>query len=189
MTNRFPAHPRYSRLVGLGLFLGVIAFPAGASAQVAVTDLSVTKTVTNAMVTVGDVAVFHITVTNLGPQDATGVTLTEVLPPGLALDETNPSQGSFNGATGVWTVGNLANGASATLLVEAVVSGSTPVANTVTVTGNESDPTTSNNTASVTVTPQAAVPTLPPATLVLLGVTLALLAAWSLRAPAGGRQA
>jgi uncharacterized repeat protein (TIGR01451 family) len=184
--NRFPAHARDAIFLVLCSFLGILALPTGASAQ---TNLGVTKTVTNATVTGGDVAVFHITVTNLGPQDATGVVLTEVLPPGLAFDEANPRQGSFNGTTGIWTVGALTSGSSATLLVEAVASGSTPVANTVTVTGNEAAPEPTNNTASVTVTPQAALPTLPPATLVLLGMMLAQLAAWSLRARADAHRA
>src|SRR5262245_12199680 len=144
MTNGLPA--RHALLAGVCLFLGVIAIPATAAAQA---NLSVTKTVTNATVTVGDVAVFHITITNLGPQDATGVTATEVLPAGLAFDEANPSQGSFNSTTGIWTAGTILNGASATLLVEAVVSGSTPVANTVTAAANESDPDSTNNSASV----------------------------------------
>ncbi len=66
---------------------------------------------------------YTVTVTNNGPSDATGVTLSEVitLPAGVSIDSITPSgSGSYapaNSANGTWTVGNLAANASATLTV------------------------------------------------------------------------
>lgn len=86
-----------------------------------VADLSVTQTVDNPNVNVGDNVTFTITVSNAGPQDATNVAVRDTLPAGMAFVSSTPSQGSFDNATGIWTVGSLANGASATLLITASV--------------------------------------------------------------------
>ncbi len=86
-----------------------------------VADLSVTQTVDNPNVNVGDNVTFTITVSNVGPQDATNVAVRDTLPAGMAFVSSTPSQGSFDNATGIWTVGSLANGASATLLITASV--------------------------------------------------------------------
>jgi uncharacterized repeat protein (TIGR01451 family) len=86
-----------------------------------VADLSVTQTVDNPNVNVGDNVTFTITVSNAGPQDATNVAVRDTLPAGMAFVSSTPSQGSFDNATGIWTVGSLANGASATLMITASV--------------------------------------------------------------------
>src|SRR5207247_561100 len=64
---------------------------------------------------------YIVTVLNQGPSDASGVTLSEAftLPAGVTVDTITPSVGSYN--LGVWTVGNLANAASATLTVKLTV--------------------------------------------------------------------
>jgi uncharacterized repeat protein (TIGR01451 family) len=86
-----------------------------------VTDLSVTKTVDNAMVNVGDNVTFTITVSNAGPLDATNVALRDPLPAGMAFVSSAPSQGTYDSATGIWSVGSIANGGSATLMITASV--------------------------------------------------------------------
>ena len=48
-------------------------------------DLAVTKTVNNPAPNVGDTVTFTITVTNLGPDTATNVTLHDILPAGVVL--------------------------------------------------------------------------------------------------------
>ena len=95
----------------------------------------------------GDVVTFEIEVTNGGPQEATGVSLTDLLPADLVATVNNgtATQGSYNAVTGLWDVGTLANGASATLTIEGVVGvdfeGTITNVTTAAV-GNETDPDT-----------------------------------------------
>ncbi|RYE09201.1 MAG: DUF11 domain-containing protein, partial [Sphingobacteriales bacterium] len=61
--------------------------------------------------------------------------------------------GAYNNITGIWTVGNLANGASATLTVTATVNAGGVYANRAAITGNETDPDPTNNESTVTPVP------------------------------------
>ncbi|MCG2611730.1 PKD domain-containing protein, partial [Flavobacterium sp. SM15] len=119
----------------------------------ALTDLSVVKTVNNPTPFVGSNVTFTITATNGGPSGATGVVVNDVLPSGYTYVSSVPSVGSFNSGTGVWTIGNLANGASATLTITATVNATGNYSNTAVITGNQNDPNPSNNTSTVTPTP------------------------------------
>ncbi len=83
-------------------------------------DLSLTKDINDTTPHVGDVITFTITVTNSGPNDATGVQVTDQLPSGYSYVSDDGS-GAFNSTTGVWTIGNLADGASVTLHLRAEV--------------------------------------------------------------------
>ncbi|MEM9643598.1 MAG: DUF11 domain-containing protein [Planctomycetota bacterium] len=95
-------------------------------ASVAITpsssDLSLTKTVNSATPNVGENVVFTIDVSNAGPDPATGVSVRDLLPPGLAFQAANPSQGAYDPTTGVWTIGNLPLGGSVSLNLTAAVS-------------------------------------------------------------------
>jgi uncharacterized repeat protein (TIGR01451 family) len=113
---------------------------------------------------VGDTITYLITVTNNGPDAATGVRMTDTFPTaGLDFVDADPSQGSYNAGTGIWEVGSLASGASATLEITAeVLPPPTPgvapptQTNVAVVTGNEPDPDPDNNRAEVDETPQYA---------------------------------
>ncbi len=97
---------------------------------------------------------YTVTVTNNGPSAATGVTLSEVLtlPAGVTTDSVTPSVGTFVGTT--WTLGNLASGASETLVVvltadTTTVAGTDVIDSTTTVTGlNETDTDATNDAAT-----------------------------------------
>ncbi|HMX27848.1 MAG TPA: DUF11 domain-containing protein, partial [Blastocatellia bacterium] len=78
-------------------------------------DLSLTKTVSNSVVDIGQQVTFTITVSNAGPSTATGVVVSDPLPAGLAFVSATPSQGSYSSATGLWTVGTIAPNGTATL--------------------------------------------------------------------------
>jgi uncharacterized repeat protein (TIGR01451 family) len=120
-------------------------------------NLALAKTVSNATPTVGSNVTFTITLTNTGPSTATGVAATDLLPAGLTLVTATPSQGSYNAATGLWTVGTVGTATPATLAIVATVTGSNPLSNTATISDSDQfDPNAANNTASVTVTPQPA---------------------------------
>ncbi|MHC4808733.1 MAG: COG1361 S-layer family protein, partial [Planctomycetota bacterium] len=112
------------------------------------TDLAVSKTVDNNAPDEGATITYTITVANNGPAQATNVSLTDLLPAGVTYSSDTPSQGSYVSGTGVWTVGTINSGASATLDIQATVdagtSGST-ITNTITVVSL--DQTDSNATA------------------------------------------
>jgi uncharacterized repeat protein (TIGR01451 family) len=120
-------------------------------------DLAVTKTVDNPMPNVGDTVTFTVTLKNNGPSDATGVTLHDLLPAGLTFVSANPAKGAYDSTTGTWTVGNVANGASTTLVLQATVASPAAESNVASVTASDVfDPKPSNNTAQAVVTPQQA---------------------------------
>lgn len=84
-------------------------------------DLSLTKTETNSPQFVGQNAVFSITVTNHGPDTAPAVEVTDLLPAGVTYQSHNATNGSYDENTGLWSVGDLANNASATLDITATM--------------------------------------------------------------------
>jgi uncharacterized repeat protein (TIGR01451 family) len=88
-------------------------------------DLSVMKDVDDANPDEGDTITYTITVANGGPDTATNIEITDILPAGVTYSSDTPSQGSYDDVTGVWSVGTLANGASATLDIEVTVDGGT----------------------------------------------------------------
>ncbi len=77
-------------------------------------DLELTKDVDPAQVEVGEETTFTISVVNQGPDDATGVVVTDTLPAGLTYVSDNAG-GAYDGATGVWTIGDLAVGESVSM--------------------------------------------------------------------------
>ena len=69
----------------------------------------------------GETLTFTVRATNRGPSPATGVTIADALPAGLSFVSAAPSQGSYDTATGIWTVGALDSLAQATLTLVARV--------------------------------------------------------------------
>ena len=115
-------------------------------------DLAVTKTVDVPAPAVGTNVTFTVGVKNDGPSDATSVRVTDVLPSGLTFVSASPSQGSYDSATGAWTVGSVVLNAAATLSIVATVTQPGTIVNTATVTGsNEIDPNPSNNSGTAVV--------------------------------------
>lgn len=115
-------------------------------------DLSLTKTVNNPSPLDGSTVVFTLTVTNLGPNDATGVSVSDSLPAGLTLSSST-GPGTYDGAA--WTVGDLASGSSASLEIAAVVdpnSDGVTLANTASASAAEQDLNPANNSATATLT-------------------------------------
>ena len=109
----------------------------------------------------------------------TGVAVTDLLPAGLVFVSAAPSQGSYVSGTGLWTVGSVPGGGSATLSIVATVNALSPVTNTASITSfDQVDPNPANNTSSATVSPGgaalAAVPAVGTLGLVLLATLLAL---------------
>jgi uncharacterized repeat protein (TIGR01451 family) len=129
-------------------------------------DLVVTKTISNPTPTVGDSVNFTVTVTDLGPSNATTVQVTDLLPAGLTFVSSNPSQGSYDAATGLWEVGMVASGATATLTIQVRAAVSASESNSATIShADQFDSDTANNTGSVSF---VVMPAAPPVTVVSL---------------------
>lgn len=118
-------------------------------------DLMVTKTVDNATPSLSSQVTFTITLTNNGPDVATNVSVTDLIPVGFfTLINASVPQGTYNPITGVWTVGSLSVGAPLTLTLQVLVTSSSPSTNTASISASDQfDPSALNNSASVAVTP------------------------------------
>ncbi len=124
-------------------------------------DLAVSKTSSAGSVAAGSGAgnlTYTVTITNSGPDDATGVTVSEslTLPSGVTVDSVTPSVGSISGSSPgyTWDLGTLANGGTATLTVTLTVDSTTTpgtdvISDTATVTAvNEDDTNDTNDSAT-----------------------------------------
>ncbi|MBE2900270.1 hypothetical protein DNK57_05545 [Methanothermobacter thermautotrophicus] len=113
-------------------------------------DLRVLKTVNNSTPLFGDSVTFTITVENLGPSNATGVTVSDALSPGLIYITHNASRGTYNSTSGVWSVGALSYLENATLTIVARVNQTGTLFNLANVNGMQHDPQPDNNNAIIT---------------------------------------
>ena len=115
-------------------------------------DIAITKTVDDNTPLEGDTIVYTISATNNGPDDATGVQVTDVLPAGVTY--VSDDQASYTPP--LWNIGNLNATQSATLNITATVNNMTAgniYTNTATVTAvNETDTNPSNDSDSATLT-------------------------------------
>ncbi len=120
-------------------------------------NLVTVKTLSSATATpsVGNTVQFQIAVTNNGPDSVPNPTLTDLLPSGLTYTTSNPSQGSYVPGTGLWTIGLLANGSTATLTISATVNsgqqGATIINNTTAANGGNIDSTSTGDDLTETV--------------------------------------
>jgi uncharacterized repeat protein (TIGR01451 family) len=117
------------------------------------TDLTVSQTDTPDPVNVGANMSYTLNVTNAGPDDATGVTVTDTLPAGAVFQSASATQGSCAHVSGVVTclLGDLTSGSNATVniaLTAPIVTGA--ITNSASVSGNETDPIAANNTDAET---------------------------------------
>ncbi len=149
-----------------------------------IADLSIAKTGPS-QVTVGQNVEYTITVTNSGPQDASNVVVTDVIPTGTTFVSATASQGSCSGTTTVvCNLGAIANGGTATISL-IVTAPPTPITftNTATVANTpETDPIPGNNAGSApAVAGLGSIPTASELGLAALGAALLALALMKLR--------
>jgi uncharacterized repeat protein (TIGR01451 family) len=132
-------------------FAGAEAQPIGALADVGVALVDVPDPVVH-----GTSLAYVAIMTNAGPADATGLTLTDVLPPDVAFVSSvpGPPTCTLAGATFTCNMGTLAAGGTTTvtLHVTATAPPGSTIVNTATVTANEIDPDPANNSATATTT-------------------------------------
>jgi uncharacterized repeat protein (TIGR01451 family) len=154
------------RLLGL-MTIAVLGLAAiGTAAPGDPTDLKITKTADAGTVTVGETITYTIKVENLGPETATGVTVTDPLPKGVDFASATSTAGTcaLQGQKVVCSIGTLEAGAaakvsSATVTLKVVARKSGTVTNTATVTSSQKDPVGANDSASATVQVLAPAPT------------------------------
>jgi uncharacterized repeat protein (TIGR01451 family) len=88
-------------------------------------DLSLSNGEDNTSPSVGATVTFTVTLTNNGPLDGTGIIVTDMVPAGLTYLSSVADQGTYNSTTGIWNVGSVANGATATLTLKVTVNSGT----------------------------------------------------------------
>ena len=116
-------------------------------------DLSLTKTASNTNPSVDDEVDYTLTASNAGPNDATGVTIVDQLPPGLAFIDATPGCDNQNG-TITCDLGTVPAGASGVATVRTHTTNAiagTAVTNLATVSSDDLDPNPANNQASATI--------------------------------------
>ncbi|MEP6484239.1 MAG: hypothetical protein ABJB01_07300 [Rudaea sp.] len=120
-------------------------------------DVQVNKIVDDTAPNVGNSVTFTISAKNAGPNDATGVQITDLLPAGLTYVSSTASQGTYTSATGIWNIGGILNGDTQTLTITATVTQAGTILNTATKTAeNENDPVSTNNQSGATLNGQQA---------------------------------
>ncbi|MBB2940992.1 putative repeat protein (TIGR01451 family) [Actinoplanes lutulentus] len=125
-------------------------------------NLRVTKSVSPGSVVQSDQLTFTIRVRNYGPSDAAGVMVREEADAGLVLLTGTPSSGSYDSGASIWSIPQVTAGAAAEdLLLTASAQGSGSLTNSSQIIASGStDPDTSDNADSATVTVAAAAPVL-----------------------------
>ncbi|HEY3322176.1 MAG TPA: Ig-like domain-containing protein [Planctomycetota bacterium] len=126
--------------------------PASVSLTPAYADLSLSKTVDNATPNLGSNVLFTITVSNAGPDAATNIAVTDVLPAGLSFVSSDDATYDPSAPDNIWNIPSLASGSSAALHITATVTGTSALTNTATLTADQPDP-TPPQPAAVTLTP------------------------------------
>jgi uncharacterized repeat protein (TIGR01451 family) len=131
-----------------------------ASADTTVTaaaDLSLTKSDSPDPVLEGELLTYSLTAHNSGPQDATGVSLTDTLPAGVTFDSATPTQGTCSESSGTVTcaLGTIANGADAGVEIKVRPTGPGTLTNQAAVTSDLADPDAADTSASENTTVRA----------------------------------
>ena len=117
-------------------------------------DLAITKTFRPRPPVAGRPVTFTLRVSNLGPDDATGVTVSDPLPAQLTGPVVTSSQGTCTIVTSTVTcdLGAIASGASAAVGIKGIIAAGSAgqfLNNTATVTADQPDPDTTNNSDSI----------------------------------------
>ncbi|WP_119789298.1 Ig-like domain-containing protein [Flavobacterium anhuiense] len=129
--------------------------PSKTAAVTLCTDLGITKTVDNATPCIGSNVEFTVKVSNLGGNNVSGISVTDLLPSGYTYVSSTPSVGVYDSTTGIWTIGDVEAQSSMTLKIVATVNASGNYTNTASL-PNGIDNNTANNSASAAINPKSA---------------------------------
>ena len=112
-------------------------------------DLAINKTSDKVTYKYLDNVIYTIVVTNHGPDDSFNVTVRDMLPNTLRFIS---ASGNYNPVTGIWFIGHLAKGQSATLTITAQAIFPGIITNNANVTGSGYDVNLTNNHDNITIT-------------------------------------
>ena len=112
-------------------------------------DLAINKTSDKGIYKYLDNVIYTIVVTNHGPDDSFNVTVRDMLPNTLRFIS---ASGNYNPVTGIWFIGHLAKGQSATLTITAQAIFPGIITNNANVTGSGYDVNLTNNHDNITIT-------------------------------------
>lgn len=134
-------------------------FQATGKTQLSSADLSVTGSAPAGPLTLGDSFDYMLKLENLGPDTASGVTLTDTLPAGVTFVSADPAPTAQQGRILTFALGSLAGKATRTIQIQVKSALAGTLTNSVVITGDPSgapDPDPENNNASQTTIVQPA---------------------------------
>lgn len=119
-------------------------------------DLQISKSDSADPIVAGNSLVYTVTVRNLGPDFASSVVVTDMLPAETQFVSCSGTQGGCSQSAGVvtWNVNSLAVGSTATLTIAVIVDGAArgTISNSAIVTALQPDPSPGDNSASESTT-------------------------------------
>ncbi|WP_034060534.1 T9SS C-terminal target domain-containing protein [Lacinutrix jangbogonensis] len=117
-------------------------------------DIEVLKSVSPTQAFVGENVAFTITVSNLGTDEATNITILETLPTGYQFISASTSLGNYDDTLSLWSLNSLLPNQTETLSITAQVISSNNLINSVSLNGvtqTDRDVTNNQDTAEVTI--------------------------------------
>lgn len=119
------------------------------------TDLALGQSATPALVNLGEPVTLSLQVTNLGPDTAAAVVITNVLPAGLEFVSATPAASTRNDDVLTFALGSLTNGAITTITIQTLATNAGSWANTASAATATSDLVAANNNQTTYVTVNA----------------------------------
>lgn len=114
-------------------------------------DRKISITVDKNTPAIGTNVTFTLVAGNDGPDEASGISVSNALPTGYTFISASATNGAYG--SGIWSGFTLAKGGTATLIIVATVNATGNYVNTATITGKENDPVAGNNSATATTAP------------------------------------
>ncbi|MFC4211272.1 hypothetical protein ACFOWA_08780, partial [Pedobacter lithocola] len=125
-------------------------------------DRSIKKTVDKALPDLGEEVSFKLVAENLGSGNAIGVSVLDKLPAGYTYVKHTTVTGSYDSATGIWSIGGMNSGASVELIIKAKVAQQGTNFNEATITGTQTDINPDNDKSKISTLTELGTVTLVP---------------------------
>ena len=117
-------------------------------------DLAAFATLDRLKPSIGDIVTVRVIVGNKSADPGTAVKVAATLPDGLSFVSAKPARGTYDDATGIWSVGTVFPGGPVSLFIKAKVTDSAAQEiNASIASADQADPNPDNDSATATVTP------------------------------------